>query len=434
MLTAGFIYLGLIALIPRLKSHQHVLWMLLIPGILLRVIIFPAAPIQEDDFYRYLWDGGVTAEGFNPYTTAPAELLPSPFLGSESDPVPNSPLQDLAEDAGPEIVGRINYPYVKTIYPPVAQAAFALSYKIKAWSLTTWRSVLLVVEAISLLLLLVLLKSFSKNPLWAAVYWWNPLVISETINAAHMDVLLLPALLATILFLQQKRPFVATLALAVATAVKLWPALLIAPLLHSLSGTSHKTKVILFMLFGFCCALLLSPQLISAVQESAAGVRVYGESWQTNAFLFDWLVKGLYVLPFSMDTELIARLLVALSVSAIALYPICRICKNAGLKNTESSAEQFILHSLWVTAALFLLSPTGYPWYILWFVGFLVFRLNPALLLLTATLPLYDLRYYLAAIDQEIFWGPLNIAVQFLPICLLLIWQGYRIRSVKNHA
>lgn len=69
MMLAGITYFGLVFLIPILAGVRQSIWLLVIPGIILRLIIFPAAPIQEDDFYRYLWDGAVTAEGYNPYVS-----------------------------------------------------------------------------------------------------------------------------------------------------------------------------------------------------------------------------------------------------------------------------------------------------------------------------------------------------------------------------
>ena len=49
-------------------------------------------------------------------------------------------LDELLHEAG-VILERINYPGLTTVYPPVAQAAFALAYWLKPWSLDAWRLV-----------------------------------------------------------------------------------------------------------------------------------------------------------------------------------------------------------------------------------------------------------------------------------------------------
>ena len=45
---------------------------LLLFSILFRLTLLVSAPIQEIDFYRYLWDGRVLWHGLNPYRFAPS--------------------------------------------------------------------------------------------------------------------------------------------------------------------------------------------------------------------------------------------------------------------------------------------------------------------------------------------------------------------------
>src|SRR5262245_20761542 len=39
-----------------------------------RLLLLPSWPIQEIDFYRYLWDGRVTLAGCNPYHYSPDQI------------------------------------------------------------------------------------------------------------------------------------------------------------------------------------------------------------------------------------------------------------------------------------------------------------------------------------------------------------------------
>ena len=43
-------------------------------GLLFRCAIIPSQQIQEDDVYRYLWDGKVFAHGINPFKFSPEEI------------------------------------------------------------------------------------------------------------------------------------------------------------------------------------------------------------------------------------------------------------------------------------------------------------------------------------------------------------------------
>lgn len=69
-------------------------------------LLIAAPPRFSDDLWRYLFDGRVGASGLNPFAYAPA----------------NPKVAQLA----PELVAKMNFPEMRTIYPPVAQGLFAL--------------------------------------------------------------------------------------------------------------------------------------------------------------------------------------------------------------------------------------------------------------------------------------------------------------------
>ncbi len=62
-------------MIPRLPVSRFLLAAMLLIGLLMRALLFDSYPVLEIDFYRYLWDGAVLANGFNPYALPPA-LMP----------------------------------------------------------------------------------------------------------------------------------------------------------------------------------------------------------------------------------------------------------------------------------------------------------------------------------------------------------------------
>ena len=84
---------------------------------------------------------------------------------------------------------------------------------------------------------------------------------------------------------------------------------------------------------------------------------------------------------------------------------------------------------------VFLLSPAQFPWYYTWLVPFLVVVPSPALLLLTALLPLYYLRFYLDIRDQSRLFDYGIVWVEFLPVWLLLArecWLNGRARLAPS--
>ncbi len=179
-----------------------------VAGLASRIICCLGEPILEDDYQRYLWDGAVTASGHNPYRYAPSDVV----RGGTSHS-----LADIADQSG-IVLQRIGHGELTTIYPPIAQSAFAAAYLVAPFSLGAWRVVLLVADLATFLLLMRLLTKMGRSQLWVSVYWWNPLVIKHVFNAAHMDALLLPPLLSAVL-LAEHRPRLATSAVGIAMGV-----------------------------------------------------------------------------------------------------------------------------------------------------------------------------------------------------------------------
>ena len=68
-------YAGAVWIIwKRTGDDSRLLWTLIVLGLLFRAAVMPAQQIQEDDVYRYLWDGKVFAHDVNPYKFAPDEV------------------------------------------------------------------------------------------------------------------------------------------------------------------------------------------------------------------------------------------------------------------------------------------------------------------------------------------------------------------------
>jgi hypothetical protein len=391
---AGFVYLPVAWAIPRLQTTFFTLAAMLLVGLLMRVILFDSYPVLEIDYYRYLWDGAVLANGFNPYALSPEQ-------------VPGSELETLALQAGP-VFERIGYRDLSSIYPPLAQALFAFAHWLEPWQTSGLRQTYLVADIAALLLILRILQHLGRSPLWACIYWWNPLLIVLTYNGLHMDVLLMPLLMLALYSMIGRRPLVASSALTLAAGIKLWPLLLLPFALRSLLRHPRQMTLAIGLVFVIGSVAILPMLLFVSAEHS--GLAAFSQHWQRNSAMFSQLV-GLLSL-FSDAAQLHARLLIALILAAIPCYL---------LRHEPADARQLIR---WITAtiaALFLLSPVQLPWYCLWFIPFLCFYPHPALLLLSALLPIYFLRFHFdlraeaALFDHAIVW------LQYLPPLILLL-------------
>lgn len=386
----------------------------LVVGAVLRVSLFITTPMIADDYYRFLWDGAVTARGVSPYAYTPSQALEH---GVDSKSVP-SVLHQLAKESGP-LVSQINHPHLRSIYPPVAQAAFALAHGLHPWSLTAWRLVLLVFDVATLSLLIALLRILKLPLQWLVIYWWNPLLVKEIINSGHMDVVVLPFVLGSVLLALRGRHGWAALSLALAAGTKVWPVVLL-PLILRPVLTSPKRLVPALGLFGLLSSVLFLP-IYTAGLDSSSGLMAYSHHWEMNDALFMLCVRAAQIVLKCMGIhpghgQFVVRIFVPAILAVWILWVVRR-----NLRGPVDCRERGLL----IVAALFLLSPTQFPWYYVWMVPFLALRPRPSLLLLTVLLPLYYLRFYFYAhhrveiSDHGIVW------LEYVPVWCLLIREWY---------
>jgi len=350
----------------------------------------------EDDHYRYLWDGAVIWEGVSPYAFAPGEVGPDHVLAP------------LAGESG-LLAARINHPDLRTIYPPVAQAFFALSHWLAPFNLEAFRLVLLLAESATFVLLLALLHALSRSPLWIALYWWNPLIIKEFANSAHMDALLLPFLLGTLLLVIRRRFTWAALCLALAAGVKLWPALLLPVVLRGALNSPGRA-VLVMLVFSLPIGLMAIP-ILSEGLDARSGFVAFTKLWEANDALF---------MALAWATGDAARPITAIALIALTLWLH---------RNDTAEPEMICRRVLIIVAALFLLSPALFPWYFSWVAVLLPLVPVTGLLVLSALLPLYYLRFMFAARGDTAFFDTTIVWFEYGPALILIalgVWRERR--------
>ncbi|MCH8204107.1 MAG: DUF2029 domain-containing protein [Candidatus Hydrogenedentes bacterium] len=412
LMVCGAAYLLAAWALQRLPSGRHGLVAAILGiGLVLRGVTIFSNPIQEDDYYRYLWDGAVTAHGFNPYPRTPAEIL------READ----SPetLQELARDSG-LVFQRVNHPELATVYPPVAQGAFALAHLLKPWSIGAWRAVVFGFDLATLGLLALLLRALGKPLHLLAIYWWNPVLIKEAFNSAHMDLVVLPFALLALLFALRNRPVRSASLLAIAVGAKIWPFLLV-PLLCRTITASRTRCTAAAAAFGILLVFLALPLLTSVVLGEKSGLLAYGERWEMNDALFMVFAKGSEIAfnlfgPGEGNADLMARIAVFLALMAwTAVWSM----KPRG--SQQEVCDRIVL----ILGAAFMLSPTQFPWYYLWIVPFLALSPRPSMLILTLMLPIYYLKFYFSARDNVLLFHNGIVWLEYAPVFVIALWEWY---------
>jgi len=426
MILAGMVWTGFIWLIPKLLRTQNTRTLLLVclgVGFALRALFLGSTPVYENDWNRYLWDGAVLSQGINPYTYSPYQVLQE----DASAPLPLQKLSTLSA-ANNDFADEVSYPDLTTIYPPVAQTVFGLAALIKPFDLNALRTLFILIDGFTVWLLLKALRLYGREPLWAMLYLLNPLVIYAGFNAVHMEIILLPFLPLSLL-LVKTRPQWAAVALGVAAAVKLWP-LILAPILFRpvlfgpvlFGGVRHNLGIYLRCAFIVAAVFLLlsAPMLLSLGENS--GLSVYTQTWQRSSFLFPLLVLALDSTGLD-NAGMFARLIVAASLTGLSLW------LGFAKKYVPPTLPAALLI---MTLTLFLLSPTGYPWYALWFIIYLPFVPSYGAAFLLASLSLYYVRYAFWEWDNYAAYTQIIVPLQFgLPLLVIVATLYKYCRTAK---
>jgi len=174
-IAAGLLTMVATRLIERIPPDRA-LWLIFGLGILLRAYVLLFDPLLSSDIYRYVWDGRVQAAGINPYRYLPADAALA-FL-RDGTIFPHINRADTAV----------------TIYPPVAQFFFLVVTRIGE-TVTVMRLALLGCEAVTVTMIMLLLRRMNRPATRVIAYLWHPLPVWEIANSGHADALMVALML-----------------------------------------------------------------------------------------------------------------------------------------------------------------------------------------------------------------------------------------------
>jgi hypothetical protein len=318
-------------------------------------------PTISTDSARYNWDGIVQNAGVSPYEYVPADaalanlrpdwLFPAGTTGADGVTACPGPWAEPTEQVGAPgtICTTINRPQVPTIYPPVAEALFALARIAVPADVGYLPMQLLGLVAVlaTTALLLRALPRAGRDPRWAAVFGWCPFVTMEAVTNAHIDAsAAFLALAATVLVVQGRRAW-GGVVLGLAVATKFLPVLVVPPLAGRRPWLLALTAVGTIVLVYVPHVLAVGPSVIGYL-PGYLNEEGY-DSGSRSALLSA-------VLPDAAST-LVAVVLLA----ALALVLLLR----------GNAADPWAAQTVMVGSALALLSP-AYGWYSLLLLPFMV--------------------------------------------------------------
>lgn len=247
---------------------------LLILSILIRGIVVFAFPFFSDDIYRFWWDGKLLTRGINPFTEIPRYYIEN---------------QIFTDDFSKSVFLKLNSPDYYSVYPPVCQAIFTLSYWLSPKSI--YGAALVIKGFIFLCEIgtIFILKNLA-SPKKTLLYALNPLIIIELCGNAHFEAAMIFFFVACLYLLfdekkiSTKRLFAAAFLLALSVAAKLLTLIFLPLIFKKLGlkkGLFFSIAVGIFILFLFFP--FVNTTFIAHFSES---LNLYFQKFEFNASLY----------------------------------------------------------------------------------------------------------------------------------------------------
>lgn len=374
-LIAAAAYLIAVFRLDRDNLSISIIWGF---AILFRLVFLFTEQSLSDDVYRFIWDGNLLRQGINPY----AQPVNSPLLDSYE-----IPLRAL-----------VNHNWMASPYLPAAQLIFLSVNGIVPESVFSFQLASVILDLLIGWLVFDSLRRLSIPSVGVLIYLWNPLIISEFANGAHvvdawMVLLVILAfwlMIQTLNFPRRENlfNFGVILAMAAATLTKGLPALLVPIFLRRWrwKWTLLYLGIILIILsaFAFSAGWGISGPLDGVGVFGAT--RIFMSWWNFNSSIYHWLEVGLsgYRTPGAVPIEavgqepiLIARLLTSSVIILVSLLTGWWAWRMDSPQRANYLTRTLILIRLSIIpiGAYLLFTHTVHPWYVVFILPFTPFLL-----------------------------------------------------------
>ncbi|HXU10467.1 MAG TPA: hypothetical protein VN898_00750 [Candidatus Binatia bacterium] len=377
-------------------------------AILFRLTFLFASPALSNDLYRYLWDGRQTLAGANPYGGTPAERGAAATQDAE--------------------FARMDHADVPTVYPPAAQALFALGAA-PGRGVQGIKTLVVVADLLLIGALMTLMRRRAVPDVRVLIYAWSPLAVTEAAWSGHIEPAGVLCVILAGTALIARREAGAALLLSLGGLVKLFPLVLFAPLVRSIRVRFAALALLLFLVAWW--------PFRAAGAGLVAGLSEYAGRWLGNESLFGlahaaiaWIdptpalkaaitlarrhvpyseaLEPLYGWVYPIDLAKGTCALVALGVAAWLVR-----------RRVEPLRGMYLM-----TGAVLLLSPTAHPWYFLWILPWLCLFPSVPWILLCGLVALAYVN--LGAPGRELEPYPWIRLVEYLPFFALLMLEWLR--------
>jgi len=365
-----FLLCGLAFLVVKDKQPKV---LIIVAGIFFRITLIPAIPSTSPDVYRYVWEGKVVVNGFNPYQLAPDNPQLS-YLKSE-------------------IWKKVGFKSMSGIYPPLAQVAFVLGYLISGDALNVWgiKLVYLVCEIFTLIFLFKLLRLKKVNPGYIILYAWMPVPVMEYFINAHIDVIGITFLILFLYYLEKEKFNLSAVFFALSVLSKFYP-LMLFPLLIKKTGIK---KLFPFTAIFLMVIILFYIPFITKDFAVKNALSMYLSNWEFNGSIYN-IIK---MFSNGHSSRIICGILLVITIGIISI-----------------NYRDFIKGSFGILLSFIVFASTVYPWYLGWMAA-----VNPLVNFYSAFSLLFTVNFSnftpLGKVWHE-YWRVL--VIEYIPFFILL--------------
>ncbi len=313
-------------------------------SVVAHLVVLWKEPALSIDYYRFLWDGEIFLQGFNPFDFRPIELQQESFMKENY-------FQKVYEGIGS--MSQQNY----SCYPPVNQFYFmiaALASNNIAVNAIVLKLLIVLTQLVGGAYLYKLLKALkmSMDRMW--LLYLNPLWIIETVGNVHFEGVMLSFLFVAFYFLKKRKFVLGAFFFALSVHIKLVPLILL-PFFWRFWGWKQSFRFYFFVGI-FTIVLMITMIHPSNIAHFIESLRLYFQVFEFNSFfLYYYLQYGFETVGWNMTQVYAPRL------SLISFILILGLAFYRKMHSWEIFFQR-------VTLAFFIyliFSSTLHPWYIL---------------------------------------------------------------------
>ncbi|WP_438710976.1 mannosyltransferase [Aquimarina muelleri] len=401
-------------------------WKILaITALLFRIVFLFAIPNLSQDFYRFIWDGRMLLEGFNPYLS-----LPKNWIAQGNIPIEQA--QELYNG-----MGELNGSHY-TNYPPVSQFCYGIAALFASKSILgsaiVFRTLIILADVGTFFIGRKLLQSLKLPE--NRIFWYilNPFILIELTGNLHFESVMVFFLISSLYLLHKGYWYWAAIVLGLSVSVKLIP-LLFLPLFFQ--KITHQNKSISTIqnvikgipnLMGFYFIVVLTILLTFApflssqfLVNFSKTISLWFQNFEFNAsiyFIIRWV--GYQIVGWNVIE------------TAGKVLPLVVITILLGLTfiKTNKSTLQLIEGMLLGICSYYFLSTTVHPWYIAVPLSLCIFT-NYKFPVAWSFVIIFSYTAYMSLGFKENLW---MVGIEYLivfGVFILEIYNNFKINTLK---